>query len=189
MARAARRRGIPATAAGAIREYRVEVTRALARWPAPAFALSAALFALTLRVLLSWPEAVGLTAFVMVHELGHVAAMRAYGVRVWWVVFLPFVGGVTAHDGYPAGHARMRMAVASAGLLAGMAVVPPLLLVGEGRAAAWAVGLTALNLLPLRRLDGEHIHRWVSGLRSYRRVARGALLLWATAGLVALFAA
>ena len=57
------------------------------------------------------------------------------------------------------------------------------------RMAAWAIGLTALNLLPLRRLDGEHIHRWASGLRSYRRVARGAPLLWAAVGLVALLAA
>ena len=73
---------------------------------------------------------------MVAHELGHVAALRAYGRRVWWTVFLPFAGGVTAHDRYPDGNIRMRMAVAIGGLLAGLAVVPPLLLAGEGRVAA-----------------------------------------------------
>jgi Zn-dependent protease len=149
-----------------------------------------AVFASTFSLIVSWPQVLGLTAFLVAHEMGHVAVLRLFGLRTRWIVFLPFAGAITAHDSYPPDSTYRRMVVAMGGLGLGLAVVPLLLLAGHAQVAGWALGLTALNLIPVRPLDGGHIYAWACKVRTYPYVylARAALLSWASVGLIPLLA-
>lgn len=134
---------------------------------------------------------------VVLHELGHLAAMKYFGYRATGVLFVPFLGGAALGRPAPDEHAHQRIAVLLAGPLPG-------LLLGLGLAwafppaaggPAWAfdfacvlIVLNYLNLLPLSPLDGGQIvraavgARWpgvLFGLAAFHALLVGALCLLA----------
>ncbi|MGH8028293.1 MAG: site-2 protease family protein, partial [Arenimonas sp.] len=129
------------------------------------FAVSVALF-MGLGVLL-WDAAMAVYVgvVVLVHEVGHFLAMRAFGYRNTHILALPLVGGVAmGHDVDP-----------SAAKRAWMSLMGPLpgIVIGWGLLVAYATGPLAqpwvlslagvflfvnyLNVLPMPPLDGAHV--------------------------------
>jgi len=108
----------------------------------------------------SWAFAFGFVLMIFVHEMGHNLAARAYGLKVSWPTFIPFLGAYVTIE--RAGLSPWRNAVIS---LAGP------LLGGVGAVVIWIAGsvrdselllvlanmtflLNAFNLLPIGFLDG-----------------------------------
>jgi Zn-dependent protease len=107
--------------------------------------------------------AVGFVLLILVHELGHYFAIRAYGMEAGLPVFIPFLGAFTTHK-EPAPNAKANAVIALAGPLLG----------GAGAYACYAVGMQTgqpiwyalastmffinlFNLIPIPPLDGGHI--------------------------------
>jgi len=110
-----------------------------------------------------WWFAVGFVLLILVHELGHYFAIRAYGMEAGLPVFIPFMGAFTTHKG-PAPTAKANAIIALAGPLVG----------GVGAFACYALGMQTgkpiwfalastmffinlFNLIPIGPLDGGHI--------------------------------
>jgi Zn-dependent protease len=128
----------------------------------PLFALSALAFLLVQRGAASLRQALIVAAVVLVHELGHVVAMRVLGYRDVKVFFLPFFGALTSARAGPA--ARWKQAVVSLagpvpGILLALDVfLTPLRELPLLREAAWlSLVVNAFNLLPLGFLDGGRL--------------------------------
>lgn len=126
-----------------------------------------------------WGFAAGLIAAIYVHEMGHVAALRRYGISASAPMFLPGFGALVRMKQVPIG-VREDARVGLAGPLWGLGAT----------AAAWALasatGLQSLmaiahtsawinlfNLLPIAFLDGGR------GFRALSRSQRG----WAAAAI------
>ncbi len=126
-----------------------------------------------------WKFAAGFVAAIYVHEIGHVAALRRYGIRASAPMFIPGFGAVVRLDQYPADareDARVGLAgpvwgagAAAAFWVAGVALGSPLLL-AVAKAAAW---MNIFNLLPIWQLDGARGFRALS--KPQRFLAAGAL--------------
>jgi Zn-dependent protease len=104
--------------------------------------------------------AAGFVLMILIHELGHVAAARYYGLKVSWPTFIPFIGAFVTIE--RAGLTPWKNAIISlAGPFTG----------GVAAAVVWAVGstqdsqlwivlaniaflLNAFNMLPIGFLDG-----------------------------------
>lgn len=122
------------------------------------------------------PFAIGFVVLILLHELGHGAAMRMRGIRAGMPVFIPFVGAAIAMKDRPR-DARIEAEVGIAGPLAG----------GLASAACYGIGkslgsplfvalahtgffLNLFNLLPVSPLDGGRVVAaisrwfWVIGL-------------------------
>jgi Zn-dependent protease len=107
-----------------------------------------------------WRFALGLVASLYVHEMGHVAALRRYGVEATAPMFLPGVGAVVRLKqrlADPVEEARVGLAGPVWGLGAALVCVAVHAATGSGiwaaiaRVGAW---LNLFNLLPLGPLDG-----------------------------------
>jgi Zn-dependent protease len=113
----------------------------------------------------SWTFAFGFVLMILVHELGHVGASRAQGLRVSWPTFIPFLGAFVTIE--RAGLTPWKNALISlAGPFAG----------GGAAFVIWAIGaaegsrqlevlaniaflLNAFNMLPVGFLDGGQVVR------------------------------
>ncbi len=105
---------------------------------------------------------------IVIHELGHFLAMRAFGYRNVHMLALPLVGGVAmGHDANPAATRRAWMSLMGPlpGIAIGCALLAAMFL---GAAPAWTLGfilplgvmflfINYLNLLPVPPLDGAHV--------------------------------
>lgn len=127
-------------------------------------------------LLYDWQFAVGLVLLILVHELGHVVALRARGIEAGLPVFLPFLGAFvsmkeqprTAYDEAVSGLAGpvAGTAAAFAVLGAGLSLDSELLLV----LAYVGFLLNLFNLLPVLPLDGGRTAAalspklWLAGL-------------------------
>ncbi len=110
-----------------------------------------------------WRYAVGFVGLILVHELGHVVALRLRGIRAGALVFLPLLGAFTSWT--PSGDRPYQQAeTALAGPLLG--TVGSLALAEYGhlhgsdllRALAFTgLLLNLLNLVPLVPLDGGRV--------------------------------
>ena len=122
------------------------------------------------------PFAAGFVILILIHELGHAAAMRLEGIRSGAPVFIPFFGAVIALKDQPL-DARQEAVIALGGPAAGAAA--SFLAAGLGlffgSKLLLALGYTGcfmnlFNLLPVPPLDGGRaaaaISRWlwVAGL-------------------------
>lgn len=117
-----------------------------------------------------WQFGVGLVVLIFIHEMGHVVALRRYGVKASAPIFIPFLGAFIAMKQLP------RNAVMEAVVGLGGPVIGSL-----GALAAWAIYqangnpvflamtyigvlLNLFNLLPVMPLDGGRavgaISRW-----------------------------
>lgn len=129
---------------------------------AVAFALSAVLFVAA--ALLQGPQlAVVLLLVVFVHELGHYAAMKAFGYRNVKLLFIPFFGGVVVGEKVPA-PAWQQLVMILLGPLPGLVLAVGLFVASRPAPGSWLeslvyalLGVNALNLLPLVPLDGGRV--------------------------------
>jgi Zn-dependent protease len=110
--------------------------------------------------LLGWQDALLITLVVVLHELGHVAAMRMVGIPVHGIYLIPFFGGVAV----PRTAYRSQGQLGFVALMgAGFSLIPTLALIGCYYATAdeWALHATlmfaivnGINLVPIYPLDG-----------------------------------
>jgi len=128
-----------------------------------------------------WRFALGLVATMYVHEMGHVFALRRYGIRATAPMFVPGLGAFVRMEQYPVSpreDARVGLAGPTWGLFAAAAAWTGAVATGwaswaaVARAAAW---LNLFNLLPLASLDGG---------RGFRSLSRGQR--WLLVGCLAL---
>lgn len=135
--------------------------------------------------LFGWKFALGFVLSIYVHEMGHVAAMRRYGLAATAPMFIPFVGAFIRMKQRPATaqeEARIGLAGPIWGL--GAAIACFLAYVGTNHpfwAALTHTGamINLFNLMPVWQLDGGHAftalnrtERWMA-----TAVAAGALLV------------
>jgi membrane-associated protease RseP (regulator of RpoE activity) len=108
----------------------------------------------------SWSFAIGFVLMILVHELGHVAAARGYGLKVSWPTFIPFFGAFVTIE--RAGLTPWKNAIISmAGPFVGGAAALVVWGVGDARGSGMlevlaniAFLLNAFNMLPVGFLDG-----------------------------------
>jgi Zn-dependent protease len=161
------------------------------------FGISVALFMALGALLWGMQFAFFILVVVLIHELGHFLAMRAFGYRNVHLMALPLVGGVAIGvDANPAATRR-----------AWMSLMGPLpgILIGWALAVLWMLGVVAepysawlgtlalmfllinyLNVLPVPPLDGAHVvasllpPRWARVEAVFLAVAAilGGLLAW-----------
>ena len=140
-----------------------------------------------------WPFAAGLIVSLYIHEMGHVAALRHFGIRASLPMFLPGIGAVVRLQQRPAS-ASEDARVGLAGPLWGMgaAIAAWLAFLGGGwpllaAIAHFGAWINLFNLLPIWQLDGGRAFRALSrGQRIAAAVAMGALWLWTREGLLIL---
>lgn len=110
-------------------------------------------------------EAALLMGILLLHELGHVAAMWLVGLPVKGIYFVPFIGAVSMSAGRERSDLESGF-IALMGPL--MSLAPTLLLLAvhlnggpvlAGAAALVAALLNLFNLLPVLPLDGGHVAR------------------------------
>lgn len=141
-----------------------------------------------------WKWAVGVVASIYVHEMGHVAMLRHYGIPATAPMFIPGVGAVIRSRFYPqdvVAQARVGLAGPIWGLGAALTCYIIYQLTGQaawGAIAEIGAGLNLFNLAPVWQLDGAHAfkaltreHRWIvvlaiAGAWALRRPT-GVLLL------------
>jgi len=135
--------------------------RVLPEW-APPLLLLVSVVSLVIVFQLSFAAAVAVTIVLLVHEYGHVAAMRVLGLGVRGVLFLPLLGAATVPEqAFPSRWDEARVALAGPMTALPLALVVALLWrpgwisddVGRDM-FVWTLALNALNLIPLLPLDG-----------------------------------
>ncbi|MCL2846408.1 MAG: M50 family metallopeptidase [Firmicutes bacterium] len=122
-----------------------------------------------------WPFAAALLFAVIVHEVSHIIAARAYGIRAGGMRILPFGAAVTIDaDFLPP---RDRVMILLAGSLGNAVVgllISGMLWLAPAAFMLWEVMITAmavpaiLNLLPIYPLDGGKIITTLLGPKSVR---------------------
>lgn len=140
-----------------------------------------------------WKFALGLVLSMYVHEMGHVAALRRFGIKATAPMFVPGLGAFVRLKQYPA-NPREDARVGLAGPLWGMgaALAVYLTYLGTGW-ASWAaiarVGawINLFNLMPIWQLDGGRGFRALSrGERWIAALALAAMWSWTGEGLLVL---
>ena len=144
------------------------------------FVASAVLFVLALGLSLESRTVAVLVGVLLLHEAGHLLAMRRYGYRDLRILFVPFLGAIALAEEQGV-RAYQRVIVYLAGPLPGLALGYVLLL------APWAddplvrevalvlLALNGFNLLPIMPLDGGQ----VLGVVLFERLPRAqAVFAW-----------
>jgi Zn-dependent protease len=150
----------------------------------------AAASAASFTLFFNWRFALLLLLQLVVHEYGHVHAMRRSGLRVRGVYFIPFIGAMTVSDDAFRTRRQQAYVALSGPLWGGLFTLAPLglhLATGEpfwvAVASVWAL-VNLLNLLPISPLDGGRVlSAFANSFSSSLGVAVGVLGL---AGVMAL---
>ncbi|HKQ62367.1 MAG TPA: site-2 protease family protein [Candidatus Polarisedimenticolaceae bacterium] len=109
------------------------------------------------------PFACGFVLLILVHELGHVVALRREGIPAGAPVFIPFVGAFIAMQGRPRdAYVEAKVAIGGPllGSLAAWATLAAGLAAGQGLLVTLghaAILLNLFNLIPVSPLDGGRI--------------------------------
>ncbi|MDQ8043318.1 MAG: site-2 protease family protein [Solirubrobacteraceae bacterium] len=150
-------------------------------------------------VFYGWTFAIGLVGSLLVHELGHVVALKREGMPVKALNFVPFLGAYVMSDRARTLDQQARISIA--GPIAGAALALVLFYAVPDDPAIRAVAYTGfflnlINLLPLPPLDGGGVGRifpsawwlmlvpalaavWALSGEEFAAVAAGAALLMA----------
>lgn len=136
-----------------------------------------------------WTFAVVLMLSLLVHELGHYFAFRAYGLPARLPAFVPFLGAFTVGSApEDPEHAGL---IALAGPLAGLALAGICYAIGSSArdsfwlAAAYLGGLlNAINLIPFPPMDGGRVALSIVRAQSGARLQLLAYYLLAAVALV-----
>ena len=126
-----------------------------------------------------WKFALGAVLCIYVHEMGHVAALRRYGIAASAPMFIPGLGAFVRLKQLPTDarqDARVGLAGPVWGLGAGLAVYAAYRITGITALAAiaqFAGWLNLFNLMPVWQLDGARGFRPMS--RAQRALAAGAV--------------
>lgn len=140
-----------------------------------------------------WKFALGLVVSMYIHEMGHVAALRRFGIKATAPMFVPGLGAFVRLKQYPS-NPREDARVGLAGPLWGMgaALAAYFTYIGTGW-ASWAaiarVGawINLFNLMPIWQLDGGRGFRALTrGERWIAVLALGAMWSWTGEGLLVL---
>ncbi len=130
-----------------------------------------------------WKFALGFVFSIYIHEMGHVIALRKYGIAATSPMFIPFVGALVRMKQYPANvgqDARVGLAGPIWGL--GASVAAWLCAIATGLPVWYAIAHTSawlnlFNLIPIWQLDGGRGFRALT--RKQRGMALGAALaMW-----------
>ncbi len=167
-----------------LREAREHQRRSL-RGKALLFLVTSVLFAFALGSFVSWRLVGFIFVAVLIHELGHLAGMAAFGYRDRQILFLPFLGAATVGRN-PQASAWQRTIVFLLGPVPGLMLgLLCVFLFGNGGASWWLefgivlLVLNYLNLLPFVPLDGGRVVETLILSRFPR--AQGAFLGMGTA--------
>ena len=134
--------------------------------------------------LYGWKFALGFVLSIYIHEMGHVIALRKYGIAASAPMFVPFLGAFVRLKQYPANagqDARVGLAGPIFGL--GAAIFAWICALTTGDAIWYAIAHTGawinlFNLIPIWQLDGGRGFRALS--RQQRGIALGVTLaMWA----------
>ena len=122
-----------------------------------------------------WKWAFGVVASIYVHEMGHVAMLRHYGIPATAPMFIPGVGAVIRSRFYPTdvvAQARVGLAGPVWGLGAALTCYVIYQLTGQaawGALAEIGAWINLFNLTPVWQLDGAHgfkaltkAQRWIA---------------------------
>jgi Zn-dependent protease len=126
-----------------------------------------------------WKWAFGVVASIYIHEMGHVAMLRQYGIPATAPMFLPGVGAVIRSRFYPKdviAQARVGLAGPMWGLAAALICYLVFVLTGLqawGALAEIGAWINLFNLTPVWQLDGAHGFKALS--RQQRWVAAAAV--------------
>ncbi len=111
-----------------------------------------------------WGLALLIIAAISIHEIGHVLAMRHYGIPSNGFFLIPLLGGVASHSTDFKMSARESFVVSIAGPVVGAApclILLPFAWMTDApklyEACAWIAMVNFINLLPLWPLDGGRI--------------------------------
>ena len=134
-----------------------------------------------------WPLAVGIAASIYVHEMGHVAMLRKFGIHANAPLFIPGIGAVVMlkqHISDPVMNARIGLAGPMWGL--GATVAAWLAYVSLGAPIWLAVAeisgfINLFNLMPIWQLDGARGFHVLSREQRGMVVVAIAAALWLTA--------
>ncbi len=126
--------------------------------------------------LYGWRFALGFVLSIYIHEMGHVIALRKYGIAATSPMFIPFVGAMVRLKQYPANvaeDARVGLAGPIWGL--GATIVAWVSALATGHPIWYAIAHTSawinlFNLIPIWQLDGGR------GFRALTRKQRGLAL-------------
>ena len=122
-----------------------------------------------------WKFALGLVVSIYIHEMGHVEALRRFGIHATAPMFIPGFGALIRLKQYPANPSEDAR-VGLAGPLFGLgAAVACWLIALSGGGAIWAAiarfgaWINLFNLIPVWQLDGgrgfralTHHDRWIA---------------------------
>jgi len=140
-----------------------------------------------------WKWAVGVVASIYVHEMGHVAMLRRFGIPATAPMFIPGVGALIRSRYYPKdviADARVGLAGPWWGLGAAAACYVAYLataLPAWGALARVGAWLNLFNLVPVWQLDGAHGFRALARRQRWVATATiGGMLLVTGEGLLAL---
>ena len=130
-----------------------------------------------------WKFALGLILSIYIHEMGHVAELRKYGIPATAPMFIPGFGALIRSQMAPtlAAEARVGLAGPIWGTAAAIACWLMLLLTGVpfwGVMARWGAWINLFNLIPVWQLDGSHAFKAMT--RQHRGIAiLAAAGMWA----------
>lgn len=126
-----------------------------------------------------WKLAAGLIASIYIHEMGHVAVLRRYGIKATAPMFVPGLGAFIRMKQYPADD-RENARVGLGGPMWGLGAAVVATLVWQlTQASIWAAiaklgaWINLFNLIPIFGLDGDHAFRALS--RGQRWLAAGVI--------------
>jgi Zn-dependent protease len=124
-----------------------------------------------------WQFALGFVICIYIHEMGHVSALRHYGIAASAPMFIPGLGALVRLKQYPPdarADARVGLAGPLWGLGAGLASYVVFVATGApiwGAIARTAGWINLFNMIPVWQLDGGR------GFRSLARVERWIIVV------------